>query len=237
MQSFEHGTVYWSAATGARIVRGDIATVYDAAGGPSGVLGLPTSEAVATADGAGRVQYFQGGPIYWSAATDAQLVWGAVRSIWLASGGPSGPLGYPTAGETDTPNRNGRMQSFEHGTVYWSAATGARIVRGDIAAAYDAASGPSGVLGLPKTEAVATADGAGRVQYFQGGAIYWSAAAGAHIVRGAIGTTWLAQGGPTGRLGYPTSSELATPTGAVQNFQHGSVIWTTATASATARYQ
>jgi uncharacterized protein with LGFP repeats len=237
VQGFERGSIYYHPAIGSYPVRGAIQATWAGLGAESGPAGYPVGGEESVGDGRGSVQGFQRASVYWSAATNAQLVWGAVRSIWLASGGPSGPLGYPTAGETDTPNRNGRMQSFEHGTVYWSAATGARIVRGDIATAYDAASGPTGVLGLPKTEAVATADGAGRVQYFQGGAIYWSAAAGAHIVRGAIGTTWLAQGGPTGRLGYPTSSELATPTGAVQNFQHGSVIWTTATASATARYQ
>jgi uncharacterized protein with LGFP repeats len=237
MQGFENGTVYWSAATGARIVRGDIAGAYDAAGGPAGVLGLPVTEAVATADGAGRVQTFQSGSIYWSAGTGGHVVRGAIGSVWQASGGVSGPMGLPRTGETAVPGRpDGRMQIFANGTVYWSAATGARIVRGDIAGTYDAAGGPAGVLGLPVTEAVATADGAGRVQTFRGGSVYWSAGTGAHVVRGAVGASWLGAGGPGGRLGYPLGSEELTATGTVQRFQGGSITWTTATSTARVRY-
>ncbi|MBM7805809.1 uncharacterized protein with LGFP repeats [Geodermatophilus bullaregiensis] len=239
VQSFERGSVYWSAATGARIVRGDIAAAYDAAGGVTGVLGLPTAEATATgADGTGRVQTFQGGSVYWTAAHGAHVVRGAVGVIWSASGGVGGPLGYPTSDERDTPTGSGRVQSFERGSVYWSAATGARIVRGDIAAAYDAAGGVTGVLGLPTAEATATgADGTGRVQTFQGGSVYWTAAHGAHVVRGGIGTAWSAAGGVTGRLGSPIGGETATAGGAQQTFQGGTVTWVTATASTTVRYR
>ncbi|MGY2084925.1 N-acetylmuramoyl-L-alanine amidase [Blastococcus sp. SYSU DS0539] len=235
-QAFQQGAVYWSMATGARTVRGEIAAAYETAGGPGGALGLPLAEAVATADGAGRTQSFQGGSIVWSATTGAQVVRGAVGAVWQASGGVTGPLGMPRAGETDVPGRPGaRMQEFQAGTVYWAAATGARIVRGDIAASYDAAGGAAGLLGLPVTEAVATADGAGRVQTFQSGSVYWSAATGAHVVRGAVGATWLAAGGPSGRLGYPTSDEEPTATGTVQRFQGGSISWTVATATAAVR--
>ncbi|WP_254780959.1 N-acetylmuramoyl-L-alanine amidase [Modestobacter sp. DSM 44400] len=231
VQLFEGGSVYWTAATGAHGIWGGIRSTWVAAGAEAGPAGYPTSEEAPTGQGAGIVQQFQSGQVYWLPETGARMVRGAVGSQWLASGGVSGRLGYPTSDEQDVPGRAARVQLFRGGAVYWSAATAAHIVRGDIATAYEAAGGVGGVMGLPVTEAVATADGVGRVQSFQGGPVYWSAAGGAHVVRGAIGSAWLAGGGPTGRLGYPTSSETGTSAGVVQEFQGGSVTWPTTTYS------
>ncbi|MGY1783999.1 N-acetylmuramoyl-L-alanine amidase [Geodermatophilus sp. SYSU D00698] len=239
MQTFERGTVYWSGTTGARIVRGDIADAYEAFGGVTGLLGLPTAEAVVTGpDGTGRVQTFQNGSIYWTSANGAHVVFGAIRSTWSASGGVTGPLGFPVADERTLRDGRGQVQEFEHGEVYWSAATGARIVRGDIGDAYAAAGGATGVMGLPTAEATATGSGGtGRVQTFQGGSIYWTAGAGAHVVRGGIGAAWLVAGGVNSRLGFPTTDEAATATGAEQRFQGGSITWTASTGRTAVTYR
>jgi uncharacterized protein with LGFP repeats len=128
MQSFQNGTVYWSAATGARILRGDIAAAFEAAGGVTGVLGLPTAEAVATgADGSGRVQTFQGGSIYWTSAHGAHVVRGGIGATWLGAGGVTGRLGFPTGDETAT--ATGAQQRFQGGTVTWVTATASATVR------------------------------------------------------------------------------------------------------------
>ena len=41
-------------------------------------------------------------------------------------------LGYPTVDEKPTPDNRGAVTSFQVGDIYWSQATGARLVRGEI---------------------------------------------------------------------------------------------------------
>ncbi|SFT42823.1 Uncharacterized conserved protein, contains LGFP repeats [Geodermatophilus amargosae] len=232
VQEFASGAVYWSPWTGAFPVRGGVRAAWAAEGAEAGPAGYPTTAEQPAGDGRGAVQQFERGSIHWSATTGARLVRGAVRTLYLASGGPTGPLGYPTRGETDTAVRGGRVQQFEKGAIYWSAATGARIVRGDIGTAFDAAGGVTGVLGLPTAEATATGPGGtGRVQTFQGGSIYWTATDGAEVVRGAIGTVYTASGAAGGPLGFPTSGERSTAdgSGAVQSFENGEIYWSAAT--------
>src|SRR6185437_2899167 len=60
-------SIFWSAAPGAWIVLGKIRDEYLKQGGPTGGLGYPISDEVATADGLGRVSYFQRGQITWTA--------------------------------------------------------------------------------------------------------------------------------------------------------------------------
>jgi uncharacterized protein with LGFP repeats len=238
VQEFASGAIYYSPVNGAFPVRGGIRATWAAEGAEAGPAGYPTGAEHSAGDGRGAVQEFERGSVYWSATTGAVRVGGAVRSAWLASGGTTGPLGYPTRTETDTANRSGRVQQFEGGAVYWSAATGARIVRGDIATVYEAAGGVTGALGLPTSDATATgAGGTGRVQTFQGGSVYWTATDGAHVVRGAIGGTYVAAGGADGRLGFPTGGESATATGAEQRFQGGTVTWTASTGRTAVTYR
>ncbi|SDC06033.1 Uncharacterized conserved protein, contains LGFP repeats [Geodermatophilus telluris] len=232
VQEFASGGIYWSPANGAFPVRGGIRAAWATEGAEGGPAGYPTTAEQAAGDGRGAVQQFERGSVYWSASTGAVRVGGAVRSTWLASGGVTGPLGYPTRTETDTPNRSGRVQQFENGAVYWSAATGARVVRGDIATAYAAAGGVTGPLGLPTAEATATGPGGtGRVQTFQGGSVLWTATDGAQVVRGAIGSLYAASGAADGPLGFPTAAERLTPNGngAVQVFQNGEIYWSAST--------
>ena len=66
----------------------------------------------------------------------------------------------------------------------------------------------------------------GAKQYFQGGEIVWSPAAGARIVTGGIRTAWVGQGSEGGRLGYPTTNEYAASGGGrAQDYQGGRIIW------------
>jgi L,D-peptidoglycan transpeptidase YkuD (ErfK/YbiS/YcfS/YnhG family) len=58
-----------------------------------------------------------------------------------------------------------------------------------------------------------------------------SPATGAHSVGGAILTNYRVHGGPAGRLGYPVTNELPTPTlyGRYNAFQGGSIYWSPST--------
>jgi hypothetical protein len=64
--------------------------------------------------------------IYWSPATGAHLVTGEIREAWLAHGGPTGPLGYPTVDEGPAPG-GGRICRFAGGEIAWSVESGAVV--------------------------------------------------------------------------------------------------------------
>ncbi|SDL60579.1 Uncharacterized conserved protein, contains LGFP repeats [Geodermatophilus siccatus] len=225
---FQHGDVYWSPATGSQLVRGDILAAWLAAGGATGGLGFPTTSDAPTPGGGGYFVRFERGDVYWSQATGARTVLGSIRDTWLAAGGPTGFLGFPTT--SDTPAGTGAYVRFQGGEVLWSPTTGTRIVRGDILDAYRAAGGPTGGLGFPTTSDAPTPDGRGYFVRFQRGDVYWSQATGARTVLGSIRDTWLATGGPGGYLGFPTTSDTPVPgKGAYVRFQGGDVYWSPTT--------
>lgn len=137
---------------------------YRLAGGDSGFLGVPSSDARPIRDQAGGwYRDFRGlvigsvpstvsarpatgaqaplpgkrpwsGPgtlfassIYWSGRTGAHIVTGEIRAAWLASGGPSGRLGYPIADEQPAGGGIGRGCRFERGEISWSREGGAVV--------------------------------------------------------------------------------------------------------------
>ncbi|WP_347057883.1 hypothetical protein ABC795_14450 [Blastococcus sp. HT6-30] len=148
---FQHGSFYWSAATGAKVVRGGILAAYKAAGGPA-ALGYPTGDDGVTADGRGYMTPFQGGEIHWSAQTGAHVVRGAILEAWKKAGGSAGYLGFPTSSDAAAPGGQGYLTSFQGGTIYWSAATQARVLRTELNAAYLAEGGTTGRLGYPVSD-------------------------------------------------------------------------------------
>ena len=117
---FERGSIYWSSATGARVVSGAVRDRWAALGWEHG-LGYPTTDT--TPISGGTYSHFQRGSIYWSPATGAHQVGGAIRDRWAATGWERGYLGYPTSDERAVPG--GRANSFQGGEVRWTSATGA----------------------------------------------------------------------------------------------------------------
>ncbi|MCE5289482.1 MAG: esterase [Nocardiaceae bacterium] len=98
-------------------VRGDTLAKYKDAGGTDGDLGAPIGSPT-SGPGGGTCQEFVGGIICDSDATDAQIVWGEIRSAWEGDGGMSSTLGYPTADEKKDGNKY--SQTFQHGSIDWS---------------------------------------------------------------------------------------------------------------------
>jgi uncharacterized protein with LGFP repeats len=217
---FQKGAVYWSSRTGARVMGQAISQRYSAHGGPR-VLGFPTTDQVAAAGGGAKVE-LQGGAIYWSSATGAHVVRGDILAKWRQWGAESGALGYPTGDDAAAPG-GGYLTTFRGGTIWWSKATGAKVMRGAILERYVAHGGPR-VLGYPKTDDVPAAGGGAKVE-LQGGAIYWSSATGAHVVRGEILARWRQLGAETGRLGYPSGDDTAVPGGYRTDFRGGTIWW------------
>jgi len=213
-------TSWWAAADG--ITTSAITARYQAVGGASRLGALVGPEQAVPG---GRVQHYVGGNIYWSVATGAQLVYGAILARYLAAGGPGSFLGLPVTDEIDVPG--GRASYFQSARVYWSGPTGAQEVHGDILRHYLAAGGPASFLGLPVTDEIDVPGG--RASYFQGARMYWSAATGAQEVHGAILGHYLAGGGPDSRLGLPVTDEIDVTGGRASYFQGARVYWSGAT--------
>jgi uncharacterized protein with LGFP repeats len=221
---FERGDVYWSQATGARTVLGSIRDTWLATGGSGGYLGFPTTSDTPV-PGKGAYVRFQGGDVYWSPTTGTQIVRGSILSTWLATGGATGPLGFPTTSDAATADGRGYFVRFQGGDVYWSAATGTQVVRGSILSTWLAAGGATGPLGFPTTSDAKTADGRGYVVRFTGGDVYWSPATGSQVVSGAMAKTYWQRGGSSSALGFPTRSSYAVSGGMRTDFEHGSMTW------------
>jgi uncharacterized protein with LGFP repeats len=229
IQYFQRGLELWSSSTGAHEVHGDILSAYanlGGLGGPTAFLGLPLTDETPAANG-GRFNNFQGGAIYWTSTTGAYEVHGSILGKYRDLGGPSSFLGAPMTNETPTPNGVGRFNDFQSGAIYWTPATGAHEVHGDILREYRGLGGPGSFLGSPLSDEMTLPDGVGRINYFQGGSIYWTPATGAHEVHGQIESAWASTGWELGPLGYPTSDEFdaASIHGRQSNFQHGYIFW------------
>jgi len=172
--TFEQGTIYYSSTTGVpAALHGGILGKYQAAGGPAGVLGLPTGDEQAVPGG--RLTTFVGGNIYYSLSTGTPgLVRGAILGTYLSLGGPGGFLGLPT-GDEQTMGA-GQVGPFEHGDLLWSATTGTHEVHGAILGRYDTLGGAAGTLGLPVSNEYAVPGG--RRSDFVRGALVWDAVTG-----------------------------------------------------------
>jgi len=120
---FSHGDIYQHRLTGAREIHGAIRDRYLEMGGPSSVLGYPTSDEMPIQGKNGEIGRFSrfenGSGIYFSPGTGAWEVYGAIWAKWQSNGGVTGKLGFPTSGETDTPTSGGRYNEFEHGVIVW----------------------------------------------------------------------------------------------------------------------
>ncbi len=229
-QTFQGGAIHWSPATGAHITNGGIRVAWVAQGSQNGFLGYPTSNEIGGLKNGGVYQVFQGGAIHWSPATGAHITNGGIKAAWVAKGSENGFLGYPTSNEIGGLKNGGVYQTFQGGAIHWSPATGAHITNGGIRVAWVAQGSQNGFLGYPTSNEIGGLKNGGAYQVFQGGAIHWSPATGAHITRGGIKVKWMAQGSENGRLGYPTSNEFrVSATVQAQDFQGGRIAWSAAT--------
>ncbi|MGZ4545027.1 MAG: hypothetical protein ACXVXT_06505 [Blastococcus sp.] len=230
---FQGGSMYWSPTTNARILNGDILSLYASAGAEKSFLGYPTQSVGPTSDGVGRYAKFQDGSIYWSPTTGARSLNGAILPLYTAVGAEKSYLGYPTQSVGPTSDGVGRYAKFQGGSMYWSPTTNTRILSGDILSLYTAVGAEKSFLGYPTQSVGPTSDGVGRYAKFQGGSIYWSPTTGAHVVRGAFLTAWAATGYQQGYLGYPIKDAYAVSGGSRVDFQHGSITVATSTGKAT----
>jgi len=220
-------SIYWTPSTASQLVSADLKPGWQRSGWEAGPLGYPVS--LESAVPGGRVQAFQRGTVYWSSATGAHAVHGAIATRLATSGGVEA-VGFPISGELATPDTVGRYNHFATGvSIYWTPSTGAQLVGAEVRKAWQLTGWESGPLGYPV--AAETAVAGGQVQAFQRGSVYRSAATGAHEVHGVIAARLAAAGG-VAALGLPTSGQITTPD-RVGRYNHfakgGSIYWTPST--------
>jgi uncharacterized protein with LGFP repeats len=208
----KRNSIYWSPTTGAHEVRSRVRDKWASLGWENSFLGFPLTD---ERYGVGNNRYndFEGGTIMWTQATGAHEVHGAIRDLWTTLGRDRRLLGAPRTDETPTPNKPGRFNHFQGGSIYWSAATGAHEVHGAIRDTWASLGWENSFLGFPTTNETPTPNKPGRFNHFQGGSIYWSATTGAHEVHGAIRDKWASLGWENSELGFPKSDEYAIPGG------------------------
>ncbi|HEY8457692.1 MAG TPA: M15 family metallopeptidase [Actinopolymorphaceae bacterium] len=199
---------------------------YEALGGPTGVLGAPTSPVTAVKGGGYRRSY-ERGRIYYSTSTGAWDVRnGPMLDHYKKRRAQVGRLGFPRSSQGAAGGRADALtQRFEGGRLYYSAATGGHAVYGKIYDRYAATRGARGPLGLPKTDDAPTRPKGTRYSVFQHGRIYYSRATGAHSVRLPIVRRYVQLGATTSWIGRPVAEFRRSPTGGSQVFENATLVY------------
>ena len=237
--------IFWTPEHGAFVVRGALNAALDKLGSSGGVLGAPVGDE--TYDGEVSAQMFSGGSITWDRNTKefttdpavlADQLKGlqvtidpaaAINMAWRAAGGPNGRLGAKQGGQYPI-GSDGIAQDFAGGKVFFSPATGANAVEGDILAKYESLGGPVGSdLGFPTAN---ESDGgiapSSRICPFSApdkAVIFWTSDHGAFVVRGAMKAAWDKLRGPAGKLGAPVGDQAVDGDVVSQQFTGGKVSW------------
>ncbi len=177
----------------------------------------------------GCAQRFERGSIYWSPATGAQHILGAIRDVWGANGWENGMSGYPTSGEFCGLVDGGCGQRFQNGNIYFNPRLGTYRVFGAIFDGWSRIGWERSAVGYPAAGEACGLPAGGCFQRFGNGFMYWSPASGSHAVLGRIYDHWASTGWERGRFGYPTSNENCRTEGGVricdQDYQGGRITW------------
>jgi subtilisin family serine protease len=207
-----------------------IQVLYDRLGGSSSALGPPMSAEYSLAGGTVR-NFLFGWILLAPGSSTAHYANGAINAQYVALGGPSGGLGFPTSDPSGPMQGGGWGQHFQGGTIFWSPATGAHAVTGGYRDKWAAQGWEAGTLGYPTSDTICGMRNGGCGQHFQGGTIFSSWSTDPHAVTGAYRDKWASFGWEAGALGYPIS-DLSGPMrggGRGQQFQGGSIYFSPAT--------
>lgn len=215
-------------------VWGDIMNKWGSKKWETGELGWPTSNHFATTKKPGAFTHFQGGSIYWSAATGSHIVKGTIKIKWSSLGAENSELGFPKSDEIALYNKSplaadkkllGVYQEYEGGRMYYQWSTPAAFeVRGLILGKYLEMKAEKSFLGFATSDETAIANTNGRQNTFERGAIIWSPATGAHSIPAAVLKIYNANGGAAGKLGFPTGDAGIVNSKFLQEFQGGIIL-------------
>ncbi|MGE2734125.1 LGFP repeat-containing protein [Mycolicibacterium vaccae] len=223
---------------------GAITAAWEATGGDAGPLGPRSGDVYPVGDG--FAQNFAAGKMFFTPATGAHFMQGAILEKYESLGGPAeSDLGFPKIDEGPgraAGSRNSTFSAADNPVIFWTPDTGARVVRGPINAAWDRLGGSSGVLGVPADDE--TYDGSVVAQRFTGGQLSYDSSTKTFTTvppelagqlgdlsvpddpEAAINAARRAAGGPLGPLGaaegepYPIGDD-----GLGQDFVNGKIFY------------
>ncbi|MEX3653286.1 hypothetical protein ABFW09_11285, partial [Mycolicibacterium fortuitum] len=191
-------------------------------------------------------QKFTGGEISWNRKTKAfttvppeladQLAGldvpsdpaSAIAAARREAGGAMGPLGAKD-GDLYPIGDGGFGQKYAGGEIFYSPATGANAVTGQLLEKYESVGGPEGDLGFPTaSESEGGLGPNSRISTFAAAdnpVIFWTPDYGAVIVRGAMNAAWEKLGGAKGALGAPMADQTEDGNVISQRFSGGAISW------------
>ncbi len=226
-----------------------ITAAWKDAGGDHSDLGAKQGDCYAA--GQGFAQDFVHGKMFFTPATGAKSMSGAVLDKYEALGGPAASdLGFPTINEVPgLAGPDSRVSTFsasDKPLIFWTPEHGAFVVRGAINAAWDKLGSSGGALGVPVGDE--TYDGEVATQAFSGGQVSWNRLTKAFATvppnlanqltdlqvpidpTAAINMAWRAAGGPSGPLGAKQGDQYSVGgDGLAQNFAGGKIFFSPAT--------
>jgi YD repeat-containing protein len=123
---FQGGAIYFSPASGAHIVRGSIFNRWGETKWETGYLGYPTNDETCGLRDGGCYSLFQNGAIYWSPATGAHDIAGAIGNAWAGQNWEVGWLGYPVSNTQWL--AGGARNDFEGGNIVYDQRTSATVL-------------------------------------------------------------------------------------------------------------
>jgi uncharacterized protein with LGFP repeats len=168
-------------------------------------LGAPTSDEFKTPKKNGAGQHFEGGSIYWSPATGAHEVHGAIKDKWASLGWENSFLGFPKTDETATPDGYGRFNFFEGGAIYYHPNLGTFAIPNMIVEKWKKEGWEKGKLGYPTSDEIIK--GNHSVQLFEFGAVISSHASPYQVIYnsfradGGLYEKWKQIGGMNANIG------------------------------------
>lgn len=232
--------IFWTPATGARVVRGAINAAWDKLGGSAGVLGVPSDDEVYRGDVSS--QNFTGGQLSWNrkdrtfTTTPPELAdqlkdlsvpedaTSAIAAARRAAGGSLGPLGAEDGPQYKIGD-DGVGQNYAGGKIFYTPQTGADVVTGQVLEKYESVGGPEGDLGFPtSSESDGGLGSNSRISTFAAEdkpVIFWTPDYGAVIVRGAMNAGWSKLDGAKGPLGAPVADQTENGDVVTQRFSGG----------------
>ena len=158
---------------------------YKSLGAQQGFLGAPQTPETKCPDGVGHFRHFAGGSIYWHPSTGAYEVHGAIQNHWANLGWERNQeLGYPITDETSCPDKIGKFNHFQNGSIYWKPTIFAHAVSGAIRTLWAARGWEKNPeLGYPISDQISVSHNSAKgspskYSYvdFENGVIYWNAA-------------------------------------------------------------
>lgn len=196
--------ITWHPSVGAHWFSGAIQAKWDVDG-----RDVKYGHAVADQSAIGSVgaaaAFTKGHSVYFSGATGAHALSGAVRTKYWELGHTTGVAGYPTTDVADI-GTGGQFADFQNTvSIYASAATGAHWISGALRQRYRDAGGPAS-LGFPTSDQSSVTGTAGEsglsVLFGSSHAILWTPALGAKLVSEKFLAT-LRDGGGVAVYGFP----------------------------------